>query len=168
MNKKLSANKRAVLSADALREHVSYDARTGIFVWKRRRWRSAKGAAGCTSAKGYIVITINDIQYSAHHLAWLYHYGEWPAQELDHKDLNKSNNQISNLREALPIQNRANTKPRAASGFKGVRKKWNRWEASIVHEGNYMYLGTFDTAELAAASYESKARELHGEFARAA
>ncbi len=168
MNKKHCAEKRAALTAERLKEHLSYDPLTGVFLWKPRRWRSAKGEAGCLNAKGYLVITIDNRQYSAHHLAWLYVFGEWPREELDHHDTNRSNNRISNLREAEPIENRANTRPRGASGFKGVRKKSSRWEASIVHRGLYIYLGTFDTPELAAASYHSKAIELYGEFARAA
>lgn len=168
MNKKQCAEKRAALTAEELRSHLTYDPLTGVFIWLPRRWRSAKGKAGCLSSKGYVVITINDRQYQAQHLAWLYFYGEWPKQELDHEDTDKSNNRIRNLREATPLQNRANTAPRSACGFKGVRKKWSRWESSIVHQGKYTYLGTFDTPEAAAAVYHAKAIELYGEFARAA
>lgn len=168
MNKSLNARKRAALNADQLREHLTYDGDTGIFIWKLRRWRSAKGEAGCLSKKGYLVITINDIQYQAQHLAWLYHYGEWPTKEIDHKDLVKSNNKIRNLREAEPIQNRANTAPTGASGIKGVRLRRGKWEASIIHMDVYFYLGTFSSSEEAADAYNKKAREFHGEFARAA
>lgn len=168
MNKKNCAEKRAALTAEDLRKHLVYDPLTGIFIWLPRRWRRATGEAGCINSKGYRVIVINDRQYSAHQLAWLYVYGGWPKEELDHWDTDRSNNRIANLREAQPVENRANTQPRSASGFKGVRKKWSRWEASIVHQGKYRYLGTFDAPEEAAAAYHAKAVELYGDFARAA
>lgn len=165
---KISERNKELLSAEDIRSHIEYDKDTGVFVWKPRRWRSAKGVAGSLHPHGYIVITIDNVQYPAHRLAWLHYYGEWPKEELDHKDTNRSNNRIENLREATPLQNRANTAPIGESGIKGVRKRRNKWEASIIHEGVYTYLGTFDIAEEAAMSYNSKASELHGEFARVA
>lgn len=165
---KISDQNKNALSAEQLRSHLEYCSETGVFIWKPRRWRSAKGVAGSRHPHGYVVITIDNIQYPAHRLAWLHHYGEWPMGELDHKDTNRANNSIGNLREAQPVQNRANTAPRAKSGFKGVRRKWNRWEASIVHRGVYTYLGTFDTPYEAAAAYHAKAVEFYGNFARAA
>jgi HNH endonuclease len=116
----------------------------------------------------YRVITIDDRQYNASHLAWLYVHGEWPALELDHEDTDRSNDRIGNLREAQPVENRANTKPRSASGFKGVRLRRGRAEAGILSRGKGTYLGSFDTPEEAAAAYHARAVELYGEFARAA
>lgn len=167
MNKRNRADKRAVLTAEALRGHLTYDPTTGVFLWKKRRWRRATGVAGCLNSKGYRVIVIDDRQYNASHLAWLYVHGEWPELELDHRDTNRANDRIENLREAQPEQNRANTRPRSASGFKGVRRRWSRWESSLVYKGEYFYLGTFDTPEGAADAYHAKAVSLYGEFARA-
>lgn len=48
-----------------------------------------------------------------------------------------------------------------SSGFKGVYKQGNRWQAQVSKEGKQHYLGTFDTAELAAKAVENF--ELTGE-----
>jgi len=39
--------------------------------------------------------------------------------------------------------------------------------AQIIFQGQWMYLGLHPTKELAHEAYCAKARELHGEFARA-
>lgn len=165
-DKRVCAEKRAALTAERLRELLIYDPDTGMFQWKPRPYRRALAQAGSINRKGYRVITIGDRQYNASHLAWLYVYGEWPDDELDHKDTNRANDRIDNLREAEPVENRANVHPASNSGFKGVRVKRKRAEASIVTRGKGIYLGTFDTPEEAAAAYHAKAVELYGEFAR--
>lgn len=166
----ISERNKSLMTCEELRGHLDYDKDAGTFFWKPRRWRSAKGVAGTKHPHGYIVITIDNVQYPAHRLAWLHYYGEWPKEEVDHKDTDKSNNRIENLRDATPRQNRANTAPIGASGIKGVRQKHagGKWEASIIHAGQYFYLGSFDTSEQAAAAYNAKAAEFHGEFTRAA
>lgn len=53
------------------------------------------------------------------------------------------------------------------TGFRGVyRTSWgNRYFASIYHAGRSTHLGTFNTAEEAAAAYDKAARSLHGDRA---
>jgi hypothetical protein len=165
---KISKKNQDRLTAKELHNHLAYDSKTGIFTWRKRKWRSAKGKAGSLHPHGYIVITIDEVQYPAHRLAWLYHFGNWPIGELDHRDTKRSNNAIKNLREATPLQNRANARSKLKNGIKGVRKKWKNWEASIVCQGRYFYLGTHKTKLAASRAYLKKAKELHGEFARAA
>lgn len=58
--------------------------------------------------------------------------------------------------------------PRNPTGFKGVRKKRNKWESFLYSKGKGYYLGTFNSPEEASAAYLAKAREIYGEFARAA
>lgn len=88
------------------------------------------------------------------------------GEEVDHKDLNKLNNQRKNLRKATHGQNRANIPGWAKSGYKGVYPQGNKWESAIRKDGKYIYIGSFDTKEEAARAYDEKAKELHGEFAK--
>jgi len=103
-------------------------------------------------------------------LRWM--TGEWPKDKIDHRDTVRSNNRWSNLREATQADNLHNTGDYATntSGRKGVSwcKSKYKWRSSIMDRGRYMHLGYFDNIENAAAAYERAARELHGEFARAA
>lgn len=88
--------------------------------------------------------------------------------EVDHIDGNGLNNQKYNLRLAAHQQNMQNRKVHKnnTSGFKGV--SWNKskqkWVAHISINGKLTYLGRYLTPEEASLVYESKARELFGEF----
>lgn len=89
--------------------------------------------------------------------------GTKPGQELDHEDLNKLNNQRSNLRLATRSQNNANRRPLV--GFKGVRWSKNAWQAEIKKNGKSIYIGRFKNSQKAAMAYDKKAAELFGKFA---
>lgn len=90
--------------------------------------------------------------------------------DVDHKDGDGLNNQRHNLRVCTHIQNMQNSviKSNNTSGYKGVhlRKKDGKWQARIVVNGKRMYLGAFDFIEDAARSYDQKAKEMFGEFAK--
>lgn len=89
--------------------------------------------------------------------------------QTDHIDLDRLNNQRSNLRIATVSQNNGNREAsfNNRSGFKGVyRREKNRFVAEIKIDNKRIYLGSFDSAEEAARAYDAKARELRREFAR--
>lgn len=106
----------------------------------------------------------------AHQLAWLYVNGTWPPSQIDHIDGDGLNNKIENLRLANSAQNNSNRSFNGAVGFKGVY--WNKsgkaYRAQIQINGRRIYLGSFATPEEAHEAYVKAAKELHGEFARAA
>lgn len=88
---------------------------------------------------------------------------------LDHRDLNRVNNQKSNLRFATEGQN-AKNRPRHrtnTSGYKGVNfhKPSNLWRAAIKSDGKTYTTYHHDKVD-AAISYNAMAIRLHGEFAR--
>ena len=90
-----------MLEALRLRELLSYDPDTGLFRWSKNKGSKDAGElAGCVSPKGYILIGIDGCLYLAHRLAWLYVHGEFPEKDIDHRDQDKSNNRICNLRLA--------------------------------------------------------------------
>lgn len=146
-----------ILTADYLRSILHYDPLTGVFTWAAPRPKIRVGdVAGGRDEKGYIRIRIDGKKYRAHRLAWLYVYGEWPPQEIDHKDTIKSNNWIGNLRPANKVQNGQNRKVAHSnnkSGFLGVHKDRYSFVAEIRICGQQKYLGSFPTAEKAYAAY---------------
>lgn len=160
------------LTASRLRELLEYDPTTGIFRWKvKRRKVNAGDIAGCVVGKRYRTISVDSRTYLAHRLAWLYHYGQWPNELVDHIDLDGFNNRIANLREATPRQNMHNRRGdrNSASGMKGVtfrpNNKINPWEANIMFAGIPKYLGQFPTRQAAASAYRAAAETYHGAFA---
>lgn len=93
------------------------------------------------------------------------------GKDTDHKDMDKLNNQKTNLRICNRRMNNANLPKRknCSSKYKGVswNKQIKRWIAQTVDENSqHLHLGTFLKEEDAANAYNQKARELFGEFAR--
>jgi hypothetical protein len=162
-----------MITAERLHELLVYEADTGHFRWKSdRRQMRAGGIAGGTDTHGYRQIKIDGRLYLAHRLAVLSVTGEWPKQDVDHINMNRSDNRWINLRQCSRIQNTYNTgrRPHNTSGFKGVtfHKATGKWEAQIRANGRSTHLGLAETPEDAAKLYEAAAAKYHGEFARVA
>ena len=159
------------LTADRLREILSYDYKTGEFRWRAKTCRKVVigRIAGWLDNYGYLTIQIDGKNYKGHRLAWLYIYGEWPPDDVDHKDTVRHHNWIDNLRLATRSQNFANRRfsGKNTSGFKGAsyHKRSKKFVAQIQKNGIHTYLGCFLTAEEAHAVYVAKAKEVFGEFA---
>lgn len=160
------------LTADRLRELLSYDPATGQFTrLVTTSARSVKGTvAGGPDSHGYWRISVDHRRYLAHRLAWFYAHGEWP-EEIDHINRVRTDNRLENLRPADTFTNKRNTPAYKSNrvGFKGV--SWHvcskKWRSRIRIDGREVNLGLYDTPVEANAAYERAAREHFGEFARA-
>lgn len=159
------------LAAETLRDLVSYDPETGVF--RRRRSKGAAKAgrvAGFLHGKGYLAFCVNGRVYGCHRLAWLYVYGTFPDEEIDHINGIPDDNRVANLREASHRQNMGNRKGNrgSRSGLKGAYRVHgrnglsDRWRSSILGR----HLGNFDSAEEAHAAYVVAAEKEFGSFAR--
>jgi len=88
---------------------------------------------------------------------------------VDHIDRNKLNNCISNLRMVTHQQNLINRTKQVnnTSGYKGICwcKRDKKWVAHIKYNQKQIHIGNFDDIEDARETYNSKARELFGEYA---
>lgn len=153
---------------------LNYDPETGVFTHKARRCGVTVGsvAGSVDRGHGYSRIKIDERLYLAHRLAWLYVYGEWPAQQIDHRDRDRGNNRINNLRCATASENMFN-KPiykNNSSGAKGVswHKQHRKYIATIHCNGKSRHLGLFATVDEASAVYQEACKRLHGQFASAA
>jgi hypothetical protein len=156
----------ANLSSEHLRELVHYEPETGVFTWiKRRRGSMQPGKpAGSFNKDGYRKIQIYGESHLAHRLAWLYVHGEWPAERLDHKNRNKADNRIDNLRLSSPSlnsQNRSRADKDNRVGVLGVRARGRRFVAAITVDKKIQHLGTFDTVEMAQSAYLAAKRQMH-------
>lgn len=163
-----------MLTQQRLKELLYYDPETGIFtrlVGRSGPRARAGDVAGCDNGKGYIRIYVDGKPYKAHRLAWFYMHGEWP-EEIDHRNGERADNRLSNLRPVTRQQNNLNQSIYRSntSGLKGVSfyKATGKWKAQIQVNGRKIGLGYYQTKEQAHQAYVAAARELHGEFARAA
>lgn len=159
-----------MITADILRTQLNYDLVSGVFTWKMAKQGVKIGSVAGTvfAGKGNYKrwrIVINTKGYLAHRLAWLYVYGVWPKDQIDHIDGDALNNRIDNLREAAHSENSQNRNKQNnnKSGFMGVHwnKRADKWHAQIKHQGVRHHLGYFDTPEEAHAAYLKAKAELH-------
>ena len=164
----------AIPSRETIEALLIYNRDAGLFVWRVQRGpRKAGEVAGGFDKDGYRRIKIGARQPLASHLVWMMEHGELPPHDLDHHDLNRSNDRIGNLRPATRRQNIANTGLRSTntSGHKGVYfcRQSKLWRARIrvaVGAKTQKHLGSFNTAAEAGVAYANAAREMYGEFAR--
>jgi len=125
---------------------------------------------GSVNADGYLHVRISGKQYRAHRIIWLMVTGSLPVKFLDHKNGNRADNRLCNLREANLSENSCNQVVgfNNKSGFKGVfyagqnRKK--PYRVQIKLKGKQIHIGYFPTTELAHEAYYKASKELHGEF----
>lgn len=157
---------------ERLSHAFSYSPETGLFHWKiGARGRRTGSLAGSKWSNGYIVIGLDGGQFYAHRLAWVIMTGASPSGTIDHANGDPDDNRWSNLRSATQSQNIANARIRRdnTSGHKGVRfhQEKGRWQAYLDFQGKRANLGYFDNLDDAISARLAKAREVHGEFARA-
>lgn len=90
--------------------------------------------------------------------------GEWPENDVDHKNRDRSDDRWANLREATRSQNKANG-PGWGKFKKGVAALGaGRYRAQIMKDGVSYHIGCYDTEAEAHAAYVDKAKELFGSF----
>jgi hypothetical protein len=130
------------LTQDELKDLFFYYPDDGIFVKK------ANGRiTGSLDNDGYYYLTIYKKQYKLARLAFLYMTGNWPENDIDHIDRNRSNDKWNNLRDVTRSQNMRNkgATKKNISGVRGI--SWHKlsktWCASIGDKGKIINLGYF-------------------------
>lgn len=101
--------------------------------------------------KGYLKVMLTDLNrirkgFFVHRLVLVTYFKESKLQ-VNHKDGNKENNNLSNLEY---VTNRENSIHRidkniTSSKYTGVTKKINKWQCQKMINGKPTYLGLFDT-----------------------
>lgn len=154
------------LTAEVVRDMLDFDAKTGVFTWRRDIWRGPRKGelAGYVYQGRYHRIRLKRVTYPAHRIAWLHYYGHWPEEMIDHIDGDGLNNRISNLRDVQPninAQNQRKPHKRNKLGVLGVRASRNQFRADISVGDKRFSLGCFSTVEEASAAYINAKRDLH-------
>lgn len=88
-----------------------------------------------------------------------------PTQHVDHKNGNGLDCRKNNLRFATRQQNSFNRRfTKNKTGYMGVYKIRNKYQASIRIDGRNKSIGYFSTAKAASKAREKKSKEIFGEF----
>lgn len=159
-------------------DHFSYDPATGVLSWKERArhlfqtdgaWKTANKvwagrAIASTDKDGYLVARIRGKHLYAHRIIWEMHYGPLArGMEVDHRDGRKTNNVLSNLRQATRSQNKWNSLRMRRKGSY-MSKRTGKHEARIRVNGKETRLGGFVTEAEAHEAYRQASLKIHGEF----
>jgi hypothetical protein len=145
-----------------------YDLQQWTETWrglplKKPKWRSVTLSK---HSRGYLIVFIGHKSYKHHRVVYHAHHPEWDIHDhssnnqIDHKDNNKTNNNISNLRVLSNAQNMQN---RVAKGY-WFEKSRHKWRARVTINGKAKNIGSFDTEEEARQAYLKTKRELHPFF----
>lgn len=139
----------------------------GLFIWKESHGKVHAGTiAGSLGAKGYIYLSFDSKKrvFRAHRVLWFYVHGVWPASDVDHANLDKSDNRILNLRIATRGQNNINALAHRnnTSGRMGISwcSQTNKWKAYLKVDGKLLWLGRHDSYE-GAVLVREEAERLH-------
>ena len=164
----LGENDMNELTQSRLKELLDYNQETGIFTCKVARANNSipVGSIAGSLSNGYIRICIYGRSYMAHRLAWLYVYGVWPDNEIDHKDTVKHHNWLNNLRDVTHSGNQQNVATARRNNKTGLlgsvfHKASGKYQAAIVISGKKQHLGIFSTPEEAHEVYLAAKRIHH-------
>lgn len=160
------------ITQELLKEIFHYDEESGNLIYKVSLYKKnmVGKVAGRLGSLGYVAINLNGKLYRAHRLIWMYVYGYFPPNHIDHINLIKHDNRLINLREATACENATNKEKQKnnKSGYKGVHwnKSTKKWVSQCKTNGIRHCLGSFDSAELAYNAYREFVRKNCGEFHR--
>jgi len=164
-----------MLTRERLIELLEFDEGLNRFRWKERpgnAWWTTRFAGKLAGGEGrrgrltYRMTHIDDKCYLEHRLVWLYHYGQFPTENLDHEDGEGLNNTKENLQLAPGNFNGKNCAKSIAntSGYIGVswNKRAKKWQVQVQHNGIHHYGGLFKEEALLLAG--AKAAEMRKAF----
>ena len=150
-----------------LHELFFYDPDTGFLHWKIRpsshmMWGDQ--VAPKPSTDGYLRAGINGVLYKQHNIIWIMKHGNLPdGVTVDHKDKDRRNNRLDNLRLASNRQQEINKNVR---GFtKQIDCTLRPWRSFHSIDNQMTRIGNFSTALQARLAYERRTYELEPEFA---
>ena len=157
-------------SQESLSRLFVYEPKTGVLLrrLKRGRLSPCNTVTKCFRADGsfkaaYTKVRVGNDIYLAHRLIYALYHGVDPGDlEVDHKDGCGLNNRIDNIRLATSSQNHANQVTKNYSWREGK----NKFQVSVVFEGQTLHGGYFDSEEDAKEAAIEFKRQLYGNFVR--
>lgn len=143
-----------------LRQLLSYNPETGALVWlprpkhlNKRGWNTryaGKSALNTLHSDGYRMGKVNGVRVYAHRVAWALTHGSWPTFVVDHINGDRSDNRITNLREATNRDNAMNI--RSTTRRSGIPCVWwvegsMKWRVRKTLDGKRREIGTYHSLD---------------------
>lgn len=149
----------ATTTQEELLNYFTYEEETGFLYWKNPTSRRVKAGerAGCLTKHGYYCVMVKGVLLYAHRVIWCMYTGKWPKFQLDHKDRNRANNRMNNLREVTNQKNSLNKGVISSntSGTTGVYLNTRgKYTAQITVNGKTKSLGSFSNINDAISARE--------------
>jgi hypothetical protein len=142
-----------MLTQAELRQILRYEPETGFF-YRIKPTRGAKKdvmVGSYKKPKSYVRIGVNGKNYLAHSLVWLWTYGYFPKDDIDHINGNKHDNRLENLRIVSRSENNQNRRfanKNNKLGLKGICQIYNgKYRVLIGLNGKNIHLGYFKNLE---------------------
>lgn len=158
------------ISQEELKRFLDYNPDTGIFTWIVNRTNGVKaGDVAGTPQNGYLTFYLNNTQWKAHRLAFLFMEGRMPHEYIDHINGIKSDNRWCNLREATNAENQRNRSGTGSNcNLKNVTyiKKRDKYQVSLKVNNKDKFIGYFQDIELADLVAIEAREKFHGPFAK--
>ncbi len=139
----------------AIKRGMTYNNKTGLITGPGGKIITRK------NKKGYISVgiwyNVNTVYFLGHLFAWYYTYDVLPKLQIDHKDRDKSNNKLENLRLVTNQENQFN---RDCKGY-FQRKDSGKWRAYLVLNGKRVFDKTYNTEDEAIRGREEAKKKFH-------
>jgi hypothetical protein len=141
---------------------LRYDSITG-FIWFFDKTLKMWTVKFCYEDSEYLKMRIGNRRYRHHRIMYKQYHPEWDIEDaskenkIDHKNHNKLDNNISNLRVVTTQENNFN---RTAKGYSWC-KPAKKWQAEITVNRKRIYLGLFKKEEDAHNAYLAAKKIYH-------
>ena len=165
----------AIPEAEFFHKRYSYDRETGELIsLATGKPITRKSLNGYLSV--YRHVNGKKIHIHVSRIIWVMEYGSIPVDmEIDHIDMDKTNNRLKNLRLCTPSENCRNKKVKKKTSIlpKGVTKdgrsiRKNPYVVTITGDEKRHYIGRFKDEKSAAIAYNKASKKYHGQFGRKA
>jgi len=156
-----------MIDQETIKKLFHYDAESGMLLWRKgnnrnvKPWQEAKSSNG----HGYYNVKIDGKSYLVHRLIWLYVYGNFPKEDIDHKNRIKNDNRLCNLRDVSRTDNCQNISlpNHNKSGHIGVSwfKSHNCWTVYVKVDKKNKWLGNYKNLDDAIAARKAGEKQYY-------